>query len=248
MGWLLAIGGFISTVVQWVSSQWPVISEVGKKIAETVVDVKGIFEGKEDFRESIERIPNAAADNKIFHLKMQSLELANGSQFAERFSANLGIHISNLKIHFHSIKNICLLFEFNKWTYERVEALSSAVFKGKKKNVESDKAQIIFETLADSIVNHYDAFKQTKKLIEAECREFYVHLEDQRGKINEMLKVINKLNNPNKATLANWLTKVTPRIERARGQIAVLEAEMRNIEGLEIPEKFITNKQDKLLD
>lgn len=237
MGFLVVIWKAIAAAAVWVWNHLPIIIQVGEKTKKTIDEVSGIFQGKEKLN-AIEKIPNRMADAEIFQLKQQASELIICSQFAERFSANLEIHISNLQTHFHAIRNICLLAEFSKWSYNRLESLSKAVFKNNKQDKEFKKANVIFENLAKSIEDHYWAFDKTKKLIEAECLEFFDYLIDQEKKIDNILVSIDKVNAPSKGALESWLKKdVKPRIEKAKKHVAGLQDQMATgFKKLDIPE------------
>jgi len=171
-----------------------------------------------DNRDSIDKLrKNNELDHERIKLQMDIMELIIASQTVERFAHNIRLHVSGLNNHFETLKNTMGLLDYsnrqNKGLRATIKQLNHIIYHLKKnKLIQEDSAELIRDIDlsakpgAISIAKQFEAFQNTRNLLEQECDAFMICLSEHLNRAKEVRKTALKV--PDKSTrILSWLDK-----------------------------------------
>ena len=212
--------------------------------------------GNEKILKDIQKWKNNAEDtqNRLI-LQTKILELLITSETIEKFTDNVGLHASNLDIHFKSLKNTLGILEIvnrqNKGIKAAIGKLNYLIQTLNNQRVLKKGQVTPIENIdlerrrgAISILEQYNAFTRTHELLEVESGKLINSIERQLAQVEE-LKSYAK-GSKSERDVTNWLNKsVVPNLREAKRKTMLLTDSLSDIPKLPVNPKG--NEFQKLL-
>jgi hypothetical protein len=212
-----------------------------------------------DSESSLVRLQDSTAlAQKRLELQISVIELVLASSTIDRYANNIKLHLSNLSIHYETLRNVVGLLDFtnrqNRGIRATIKQLNQIIYHLKKSGVLPESCgleqiqgiDLESKPGAISIARQFRAFEETRHLLIEECRSFLQSLAGNSASVEKIRKA--SVSVPEWTdVIRSWLNRnVTPSLRRAQEETHRLIAAASDIPTIEDTAQIHALSQESL--